>query len=343
MKILAIDTSCDETSVAVTEGRRVLSSVLFSQLLMHKQWGGVVPSIARRNHQERIDGVVQEALTKAKTKIEEIDAIAVTYGPGLAIALEVGILKAKELAQKHNKPLIGVNHMEGHIYSCFVQNSQGNPVREFEFPYLALLISGGHTELVLFENHLSYKILGEKLDDASGEALDKAGRLLGLGYPAGPVIERLATEVNNRDIYKFTRPLIHAKTLMFSFSGLKTAFLYFFRKMTPEDQIGQLRDLASSFQEAVFDTLLAKTKLAMEQTGVHRLVVGGGVVANLYLRQKLRVLAKNHNSTVFFPPYKYLTGDNAAMIGVAAAYYAEQNRFVSDLSSLERIPRLRLE
>src|SRR3989338_9118808 len=182
MRILAIDTSCDETSAAVVYGRRV-------------------PSNAKRAHQERIDWVIKKTLRNAKLEMRNLDAIAVTYGPGLAIALEVGIKKAKELSRKFHKPLIGVNHMEGHLYSSFVQNSHGNPKREFEFPYFGLLISGAHTELVLFKDHLKYEILGETLDDAAGESLDKAARMLGFGYPGGPVLETLSQKVENVDKY----------------------------------------------------------------------------------------------------------------------------------------------
>jgi len=377
MRILSIDTSCDETSVAVTDGRRVLSNVIYSQVLIHKKWGGVVPSLAKRAHEERIDLVVDEALEPARLRSEagkprrlnwqDIDYFAVTQGPGLAVALEVGIKKTKELAQKYNKKIISVNHMEGHIYSCFVQNSKGKPVRDFNFPYLALLISGGHTELVLFKNHLEFEVIGRTIDDAAGEALDKAAKLLGLGYPGGAVIERLAGEAGNLDFHKFPRPMLKSDNLDFSFSGLKTAFYYFLKNddfviPAPCLPVGRkagiqtgspiksgmtkglrydLRQLASSFQEAVFDTLLFKTEKAMKQTGINRLVVGGGVVANLYLRKKLRQLVKKYKGSVLFPPFKYLTGDNAAMIGVAAAYKAEKGLFI-DPKKLDRIPRMSL-
>ncbi len=345
MKILAIDTSCDETSVAITEGRRVLSNVIYSQVLIHKKWGGVVPSLAKRAHEERIDFVIAEALKKYRGRTsgveywQEIDCIAVTQGPGLAIALEVGINKAKELAEKYNKKIIAVNHMEGHIYSSFVQNSQRNPKREFQFPYLSLLISGGHTELVIFKNHLEYEVIGQTVDDAAGEALDKAAKLLGLGYPGGAVIERLASEVDNKDFHHFPRPMMKSENLDFSFSGLKTAFYYFLKKKPVADNIEQL---ASSFQEAVFDSLILKTEKAIKKTGINRLVVGGGVIANLYLRKKLRNLVKKHNGSILFPPYKYLTGDNAAMISIVAYYKAQKGLFVSNIDTLDRIPRLLL-
>ncbi len=336
MRILAIDTSCDETAVAVTEERKVLVNEVYSQIVIHKKWGGIVPSLAKRAHEERIDFVVGDALKKEA----DFDAVAVTQGPGLAVALEVGIKKAKELAERYDKPLIAVNHLEGHIYSCFVQNSRGNPKTGFHFPYLALIVSGGHTELVIFENHLQYEVIGQTVDDAAGEALDKAGKLMGLGYPAGPVIERLAKEVNNNDFYHFPRPMLHSNNLSFSFSGLKTSFYYFLQRH-PEEQ-KKVKELASSFQEAVFDTLIAKTEKAIGQTGINNLLVGGGVIANQYLRTKFRQLVKKHAGNVLFPAYKYLTGDNAAMIGTAAFYKAQKGQFVSDIIGLDRVPRLGL-
>lgn len=339
MKILAIDTSCDETSVAVTDGRKVISNVVYSQVILHKEFGGVMPSVAKRAHQERIDWVVNEALQRPKLNMEHIGAIAVTRGPGLAIALEVGISKAIQLAQEWHKPLLAINHMEGHIYSSFVQNSHGNPAREIVFPYLVLLVSGGHTELVHFTNHLTYQIVGETLDDAAGEALDKAARMLGFGYPGGPIIERLAAEVNNEDKYHFTRPMLRSENLDFSFSGLKTAFLYFMRKMSEDDKQKELRYLASSFQEAVFQTLIFKTEKAIKQVGTSKILLGGGVAVNQRLRQLVKNKAKEYNGQVHFPTYKYLNFDNAAMIGVAAHYRAQQLQFVKNFSDMDRIPR----
>lgn len=358
MIILSIDTSADETAVAVTTGRKVISNAIFSQIATHTKWGGIYPALAKRAHEERIDWVVGEAIKKVGTihelSLQKIGYIAVTQGPGLAIALEVGIKKAKELAQKYSKKIIAVNHLEGHIYSCFVQNSAGNPKREFEFPYLALIVSGGHTILAIFKDHLTYEILGETQDDAAGEALDKAAKMLGLGYPGGPVIERLASQVENKDFHKFPRPMSKSKNVEFSFSGLKTSFFYYLNKLNlPQTsaveersgktaEVNNLAQLASSFQAAVFDSLLIKTELTIKQTGINKLVVGGGVIANMYLRKLLRDLVKKHNGEVIFPPFKYLTGDNAAMIGVVAHYKAKKNLFVSDLNKLDRIPRLEL-
>jgi len=346
MKILSIDTSCDETSVAITDERRVLSNVIYSQILLHKKWGGVVPSIAKRAHEEKINFVVEKTLgNKNFCSLQKIDAIAVTQGPGLAVALEVGIKKAKELARKYNKKLISVNHLEGHIYSAFVQNSAGNPTKDFRFPYLALIVSGGHTEFVIFKNHLEYKIIGSTLDDAAGEALDKAAKLLGLGYPGGPVLERLAKQAGNIDSHNFPRPMLKSKDLNFSFSGLKTSFYYFLikeKKPTTKIPLSGIKLLASSFQEAVFDTLIKKTEDAIKLTTINQLIVVGGVVANLRLRKLMRTLIKKYQGEVLFPSYRYLTGDNAAMIGVVAGYKAGKGLFVKDIDRLDRVPRLSL-
>jgi N6-L-threonylcarbamoyladenine synthase len=342
--ILSIDTSCDETAAAVVLGRRVLSNVIYSQVLLHKKWGGVVPSIAKRAHEERIDWVIEEVISKLKVRSQKskINYIAVTIGPGLAPALEVGIKKAKELAKKFNKKIISVNHLEGHIYSPFVQNSKGKPKNDFHFPYLILIVSGGHTSLVIFDDHLKYKVIGETIDDAAGEALDKAAKLLGLGYPGGPIIERLAKEVDNRDFYHFPRPMIDGDNLNFSFSGLKTSFYYFLKKMNEEEKIKKVRELLSSFQQAVFETLIIKTEKAIKKTGIKNLALVGGVSANLYLRKLFRNLAKKYNGQVLFPAFKYLTGDNAAMIGVVASYKAEKGILVDNFDKIDRIPRMSL-
>jgi len=371
--ILSIDTSCDETAAALVLGRRVLSNVIYSQVLLHKKWGGVVPSIAKRAHEERIDFVIQETLRKfflspvsdsfppvlarsypstarrrepflldTQKNFQQIDYIAVTQGPGLAPALEIGIKKAKELVEKFNKKIISVNHLEGHIYSPFIQNSKGNPKIDFHFPYLVLTVSGGHTSLVIFEDHLKYKVIGETIDDAAGEALDKAAKLLGLGYPGGPVIERLAKEVDNRDFYHFPRPMVSSDNLNFSFSGLKTSFYYFLKKMDEKEKIKKIRELSSSFQQAVFETLIIKMEKAIKKTGIKNLALVGGVSANLYLRKLFRNLAKKYNGQVLFPSFKYLCGDNAAMIGVVASFKAQKNLFVSDIKNLDRMPRMSL-
>lgn len=339
MNILAIDTSCDETAAAVTHGRMIMSNVIYSQILLHKKWGGVVPSLAKRAHEERIDGVVENALKRAHMTWADIGAIAVTQGPGLAIALGVGIQKAQELAARYKKPLIGINHLEGHLYSCFAQNSHGNPKRAIQFPYLGMIISGGHTEFVLWKDYLTYELLGATVDDAAGEALDKAGKLLGLGYPAGAVVERLASQVGNVDNYSFPRPMLRSKDLNFSFSGLKTSFYYFLKTISDEEKNKQLGYLASAFQRAVFDTILFKAEKAIQQTGVSRMVIGGGVIANQELRTRFRKLTKKHKGSVHFPSLKILTGDNAAMIGIAAWKRGEWGMFTN---SVERVPRMQI-
>lgn len=346
MKILAIDTSADETSVAVTENRKVLSSAISSQIDAHSKWGGIVPSIAKLAHAERIDMMCKSALKKAHLTngIKEIGAVAVTIGPGLSVALEVGIKKAVEIANENSIPLYGVNHMEGHLYSPFVQNSKGKPDIPLCFPFLSLLVSGGHTMIVSVSDNGNYEILGETQDDAAGEALDKAAKMLGLGYPGGEVMERLSAEINNVDKYKFPRPMIHEKTFNMSFSGLKTHFYYLLKgdKGQNIDIQHDLKYLASSFQEAVFDVLLKKLESAINMKNPKTICVGGGVSANKYLRLKLRRLSKKYAIDLHFPPYKYLCGDNGAMIGVAASMMIKRGENPSNINLIERIPRLSL-
>ena len=377
MRILSIETSFDETAAAMTEGRKVLSNIVYSQVLLHKNWGGVVPTIAKRAHEERIDFVINDALVKAvknftgpveiflpasarhgshdlravrspsslatqknySSLLRQIDYIAVTYGPGLSIALEVGMNKAIELAKKYKKKLIPVNHMEGHIYSSFLQNSVGNPKKPFEFPYIGLLVSGAHTELVLWEDYLNFKILGETVDDAAGEALDKASKMLGLGYPGGALIERLALKVKNKDFYKFPRPMRGSKDLNFSFSGLKTSLYYLLKDMSEKEKNKRLEELLSSFQEAVFDSIIIKTRKAIEQTGIKKIVLGGGVSANKRLKNLLNKLIKENKGELIYPKKEFCT-DNAAMIGIAGYYKAKAGIFVKNFKTFERQPRL---
>lgn len=354
--ILAIDTSCDETSASVCSGRRVFSNVISSQISIHKKYGGVYPALAKRAHQERIDFVVKEALMRAKIKstdndLQQLDAIAVTYGPGLAIALEVGILKAKELAKVFSLPLIAVNHMEGHLYSTLGQNKNGLPNRKLAFPALCLLVSGGHTELVLMKNHGQYQVLGATLDDACGEALDKAAKILKLGYPGGPIIEKLAENYaklpttikgKNESKYRLNLILKNKNDLNFSYSGLKTQFLYLTQKLDEKVFGTDLALLASVFQEAAFEQLIRKTSKAIEIYQPKTLLCGGGVIANKHLRNLLRALAKKNFLPIFFPPNKSLTTDNAAMIAIAAGYKLERKEFVKNPESLDRVPRLSL-
>lgn len=339
--ILAIDTSCDETSAAVTSGRKILSNVISSQINLHKKYGGVYPALAKRAHQERIDPVIREALKRAQTEMEKIVAIAVTYGPGLAIALEVGINKAKEISSSFKKPLIGINHMEGHLYSPLAQNKNGKPKREIIFPALALLVSGGHTELVLMKNHGQYQVLGQTLDDACGEALDKAAKIIKLGYPGGPIIEKLA-ERTKENKYPLHPSMKQKDSLDFSYSGLKTQFLYLVQKMNQKEFNQNILQLAASFQLAAFEQLIRKTASGIKLYAPKTILCGGGVMANQRLRKDLRKLAKKNKLPIFFPPFKKLVTDNAAMIGVAAGYKLERKEFVKNLKELDREPRLSL-
>ncbi len=336
---MALDTSCDETSASVTRGRRVLSNVISSQIAIHQKYGGVYPALAKRAHQKKIDFVVQKALNNAKKN--KLDAIAVTQGPGLAIALEVGIKKAKELSTDYRLPLIAINHLEGHIYSCLAQNSAGLPKREILFPALCLIVSGGHTELVLMKNHGTYQILGQTLDDACGEALDKAAKILKLGYPGGPIIERLAEKKQDAK-YQLSQPLPQKSNLDFSYSGLKTQFLYLIQKMTKKEFNQNLRNLAVSFQSASFEQIIRKTSQVIKIYQPKMLLCGGGVIANKTLRKLLRQIAKSNNLPVLFPPKKNLITDNAAMIGVAAHYKLLRKEFIKNPQDLDRKPRLPL-
>lgn len=332
MYILGIETSCDDTCAAVLKDSQILSNIISSQIDLHKQWGGVVPDIAKRAHQERIMPVIKTALKRAKITIKDIDLIAVTKGPGLAIALGVGVKTAKELAWKFNKKIVAVNHVEGHMMANFLTNSKGLPVRPFIFPALTLTVSGGHTKIILIKKLGDYEVVGETLDDAAGEALDKSAKLLGLGYPGGPVIERLAQK-GDSTFLKLPTPLADKKILDYSFSGLKTAFYYQIKEW-PKAKINEhLTDLAASFQTSVFDTLLRKFSLAVERYHPSCLLISGGVAANLTLRKRMRTLAKKYNLPVYLPFKKELNTDNAAMIALAGFYQAKRG----DYANLENL------
>jgi N6-L-threonylcarbamoyladenine synthase len=338
MKILSIETSCDDTCAAVTENDRILSNVVSSQTNLHAKWGGVVPDIAKRAHQANIGPVIQTALKRAATAMKEIDVIAVTIGPGLAPALGVGVSVAKELALKYGTKLIAVNHIEGHILANFAKNRTGKPERKIEFPSLVLTVSGGHTKIILVSSIGNYAVIGETLDDAAGEALEKAAKLMGLGYPGGPVLERLA-ESGNVDFLELPRPLPDKKVLDYSFSGLKTSFYYKIKDWPKEEVAKNLHDLAASYQKAVFDTLLRKYKLAIEKYGPKSLMACGGVMANKLLRKQLRTLARGFKLPIFMPQSKILNTDNAGMIAVAGYYKAMRGEYVEDIDGLDRNPR----
>ncbi|HFI0273062.1 TPA: tRNA (adenosine(37)-N6)-threonylcarbamoyltransferase complex transferase subunit TsaD [Streptococcus suis] len=314
--ILAIETSCDETSVAVLRGEaELLSNVIASQVASHQRFGGVVPEVASRHHVEVITACIEEALLAAEVTAEDLSAVAVTYGPGLVGALLVGISAAKAFAWAHGLPLIPVNHMAGHLMAA-------RAVKELEFPLLALLVSGGHTELVYVSEAGDYKIVGETRDDAVGEAYDKVGRVMGLPYPAGRVIDELAHQ--GEDIYNFPRAMIKEDNLEFSFSGLKSAFINLYHNAQQKGESLSNEDLAASFQACVMDILMAKTKKALAGYPVKTLVVAGGVAANQGLRERLATEITDVD--VIIPPLR-LCGDNAGMIALAAVSEYNKGNF----------------
>lgn len=341
MIILAIETSCDDTAAAIVDGRRVLASVISSQTDLHKEWGGVVPDIAKRAHQARIMPVIETAIKRAKVTWNEIEVIAVTQGPGLAIALGVGVNTAKQLAREHNKKLVAVNHIEGHILSSLVENKYGQPERQLQCRALALTVSGGHSKIVLVKGIGDYEVVGETLDDAAGEALDKAAKMMGLGYPGGPILERLAL-AGKSDFLTLAKPLADKKILDYSFSGLKTSFYYQIKDWPREKVMANVADLAATFQNGVFELLLRKYKLAIEKYQPKMLMASGGVMANRELRKRLRKLAREVKLPIIMPAKKWLNTDNAAMIGVAGYYKAIRGEFVKNIEELDREPRAKI-
>jgi len=353
MYILGIETSADDTCAAVLNGRKILSNIISSQVDLHQKWGGIVPNIAKRAHQERIYPVTAEALRRAfhlkkspdpqeliKEGLKKIDVIGVTQGPGLSISLGVGIDSAKDLAQKYRKHLVAVNHIEGHLLSPWLQNSKGNPKPNITFPALALTASGGHTKIVLTKKIGDYQILAHTLDDAAGEALDKTAKLIGLSYPGGPIIEQLAID-GDPLFFNLPRPMSRSTSLDYSFSGLKTAFYYKIKDWTPQKIGKNLNHLSATFQTAVFDSLLHQFRRATERYPAKSLLATGGVIANRNLRRRLRSFAKKKNLPIFFPPQKELNTDNAAMIALAAYHKAKKKQF-TDPDSFDRSPRFSL-
>ena len=312
-RILAIETSCDETAAAVLEnGRILLASTVASQMDIHARYGGVFPEVASRQHVLSILPVIEETLAKAHLTLENIDAVAATRGPGLAGSLIVGMNAAKGIALGKGLPLVGVNHLEGHIYSAWVYDAGDVPVPEPQFPLMALLVSGGHTELNLMEGHLNYRRLGATLDDASGEAFDKVARMLGLAYPGGPSVQKAAEE-GDPTAFKFPRAWLEG-TWNFSFSGLKTAVLKEVKRL--EGRPMPVADLAASFQAAVVDVLFKKTMLAAREFEAKEIIVGGGVSANKPLREAF-LTQKEFKVNI---PRLSLCTDNAAMVA-SAGYY----------------------
>ncbi len=318
-RILGIETSCDETAISVVEdGRQALSNIVASQEALHAQYGGIFPEVASREHVKVIDAVLESALKEAHLEINDIDAIAVTSGPGLPGSLVVGLNLAKGLSLGSRKPLYAINHLEGHLYSAWVNLEDGEAPAPPEFPLLALIVSGGHTELVIMHDHLKYERLGGTLDDAAGEAFDKVARLLELGYPGGPAIQKAAQD-GDPEAIKFPRAWLR-DTWDFSFSGLKTAVLHKVKDLAGERSIQDanlpINDIAASFQAAVVDVLVGKSKAAAEEYEVKNVLVAGGVSANQALREAVQSAI---DLPVFLPPLELCT-DNAAMIA-AAGYY----------------------
>lgn len=349
--ILAIDTSCDDTSVALLRGREIISSELSSQTELHSEFGGVVPDLAKRLHEENIEEVYNRALNNNPGMINNVDYIAVTTGPGLAIDLEVGIKYAKDLSFRYSKPFVPVNHMEGHLFSPLLLNSKGNGlVNDIDlvnaFPALGLLMSGKHTELIYIEKIGKYKKLGQTLDDAAGEAFDKVGRLLNLGYPGGPVVTEFAKR-GKSGVITFTTPMRNSKDLNFSYSGLKTAALYKSKELR-EKGIAErewIYDFCRGFLDAIIDSVVIKLKLAIEQNPeVKTVFVGGGVFNSEEILRKVGSTVRAYNLNYYYPEIEYRS-DNAGMIGVSAYLNILQGKYITnkeEIEGIDRDPRLSL-
>lgn len=333
IKILAIESSCDETAAAVVvNGRDVRSNIISSQIDLHTVYGGVVPEIASRKHVENINYVIQEALDTAGMTLDDLDAVAVTYGPGLVGALLVGVAEAKAISYAKKLPLIGVHHIEGHISANYIEN------KELEPPYICLVVSGGHSHLVKVTDYGEYEVLGRTRDDAAGEAFDKVARAIGLGYPGGPKIDKVSKQGNPQAIV-FPRANVADHPYDFSFSGLKSAVLNYLNQCEMKGESYVQADVAASFQQAVVDVLTEHARMAMEATGMKKLAIAGGVASNSALRQSMKEMCEANDIT-FYHPSPILCTDNAAMIG-AAAYYEFQKGVRNGLD-LNAVPNLKL-
>ncbi len=333
VKILAIESSCDETAAAVVvNGRNVRSNIISSQIDIHTLYGGVVPEIASRKHIERINQVVQEALDRAEMTLDDIDAIGVTYGPGLVGALLVGVAEAKAIAWARNLPLIGVHHIEGHISANYIENPDLEP------PFGCLVVSGGHTHLVLVKDYGEYEILGRTADDAAGEAFDKVARAIGLGYPGGPKIDKTAKEGDPHAV-EFPRGKVRGSEYDFSFSGLKSAVLNYLNEKHMKGEEISVPDVAASFQKSVVDVLVEHSMHAVKEYGFRKFAIAGGVASNSALREAMEEACRRRR-VKFYRPSPILCTDNAAMIG-AAAYYDYLRGIRSDWS-LNAVPNLKL-
>ena len=333
VRILAIENSCDETAAAVVKnGREVLSNIISSQIALHTLYGGVVPEIASRKHIEKINQVIEQALAEADVTLDELDAIGVTYGPGLVGALLVGVAEAKAISYAKGIPLVGVHHIEGHISANYIENPDLEP------PFGCLVVSGGHTHLVAVKDYGEYEILGRTRDDAAGEAFDKVARAIGLGYPGGPKIDKAAKEGNPQAI-SFPRAKIGDSEYDFSFSGLKSAVLNYINGCRMKGEEISVPDVAASFQKAVTDVLVEHSMHAVREYGFKKMAIAGGVASNSALRSAMEEACRKEN-VKFYRPSPILCTDNAAMIG-AAAYYEFQKGFRSDFS-LNAVPNLKL-
>ncbi len=331
--ILAIESSCDETAASVTKnGRQILSNVIFSQIELHQLYGGVVPEIASRKHIEKINQVIDQALEQANVILDDLDAIAVTYGPGLVGALLVGVSAAKAIAFAKDIPLIGVHHIEGHISANYIEHL------ELEPPFISLVVSGGHTHLVLVESYGSYEIIGRTRDDAAGEAFDKVARAIGLGYPGGPKIDALSKK-GNANAIAFTKAKVKNAEYDFSFSGLKSAVLNYINSCQMKGEEIIKEDIAASFQKSVVDVLVEHALKAVQERGLNKLAIAGGVASNATLRKTFEEACTKEKIEFYCPSPIYCT-DNAAMIGVAAYYeYCNGVRHGYDLNA---VPNLKL-
>ncbi len=329
--ILGIESSCDDTSAAVIRNQRMLSNEVSGQAV-HKAYGGVVPELASRAHQQNIIPVVDQAVKKAGISLDVIDAVAFTRGPGLLGSLLVGTSFAKAFALARNIPLIEVNHLQGHVLAHFIQE-RGETHKEPNFPFLCLLVSGGNSQIIKVSNHLEMEVIGQTIDDAAGEAFDKCAKVMGLPYPGGPLIDKLAKE-GNAKAFNFAKPRIQG--FDYSFSGLKTSFLYLLRDEIAKDPDfidNHKTDLCASLQTTIIEILLAKLKLAAEQTGIKEIAVAGGVSANSGLRTALIEMAAKQGWEMFIPPFKFTT-DNAAMIAITGYY----KYLKGDFASLDAVP-----
>lgn len=335
--ILGIESSCDETAAAVLRGSCELSNVIADQSLIHRYYGGVVPELASRAHQQKIIPVVEEALRQANITKNELHAIAFTRGPGLMGALLVGVSFAKAFAMGLSIPIMDVNHMQGHVLAHFIRKKNENKPLP-SFPFLCLIVSGGHTQIVKVDDYLTMTIIGQTRDDAAGEAFDKSAKILGIPYPGGPLIDKMSKTGNPK---KFLFPTPHVEGLDFSFSGLKTAILYFIRDEIKKDENfiqKNMADICASIQHSIVSILMKKLRTAIKLTGIHEIAIAGGVSANSALRESINTLSETDVCNVYIPPFEYCT-DNAAMIAITGYYKFQKGLFADqNITPLPRMP-----